>query len=132
MLPSLMWAIRGLELIAYGDHERTNCQYVVITIDERIAALTRDQLQQVLWAENIMTRRYFYPGCHRLEPYRTRVPDAGLRLPRTEQLAARVLSLPNGTAVGPAAARAICRIIRHALANGEAISARLKRLSPGR
>ena len=125
-------AIRGLELIAYGDHDRTNYQYVVLTIDETITALTRDQLQQVLWAENIMTRRYFYPGCHRLEPYRTRFPDAGLRLPRTERLAARVLSLPNGTAVGPAAARAICRIIRHALANGEAISARLKRLSPGR
>lgn len=42
---------------------------------------------------------YFYPGCHRMEPYRSDFPHAGLLLPITEQLAQRVLILPTGTAV---------------------------------
>ena len=30
----------------------------------------RDDLVAALHAENVLARRYFYPGCHRLEPYR--------------------------------------------------------------
>jgi dTDP-4-amino-4,6-dideoxygalactose transaminase len=119
-------AVPGVELIAYHSHDASNYQYIVLDIDERITGLTRDQLQHILWAENIMARRYFYPGCHRMEPYRTRFPDAGLRLPCTERLAARVLSLPNGTAVDAATVRTICQIIRQAMAHGRAIGARLK------
>ena len=60
---------------------------------------------RVLWDENVLARRYFYPGCHRMEPYRSTWPDEGRWLPETERLAARVLQLPTGTAVGPANAR---------------------------
>ena len=60
--------IEGVELIAYPEAERSNWQYVVLEIDES-AGLSRDELQEVLWAENVLARRYFFPGCHRMEPY---------------------------------------------------------------
>lgn len=108
----------GVRFMTYDEAERCNYQYVILEIDEDAAGLSRDALQQVLWAERVLARRYFYPGCHRVEPYRTYFPDAGLRLPETERLTRRVLALPTGTAVGPEEIGTICRIIRLAMAHG--------------
>jgi dTDP-4-amino-4,6-dideoxygalactose transaminase len=81
--------------------ERNNFQYLVIDIDENESQLSRDQWLQVLHAENVLARRYFFPGVHRMEPYRTLDPFAIRRLPVTEAVLKRVLVLPTGTAVGP-------------------------------
>ena len=43
-------------------------------------------------------RRYFWPGCHRMEPYASYYPNAGLLLPETEEVAARLLALQKGIA----------------------------------
>ena len=106
--------VDGVELIAYDDAELCNWQYAVIEVDES-AALSRDELQRVLWAENVLARRYFYPGCHRMEPYRTLFPGAGERLPQTERLARRVLALPTGTAMDPASVAIVVDVIRRAM-----------------
>jgi dTDP-4-amino-4,6-dideoxygalactose transaminase len=82
-------------------------------------------LQSILWAENILARRYFYPGCHRMEPYRSYFPHAGLLLPNTERLAGQVLCLPTGTAVGPDDINKICQVIRLAIDNSNAIKERV-------
>ncbi|MBM3299905.1 MAG: DegT/DnrJ/EryC1/StrS family aminotransferase, partial [Deltaproteobacteria bacterium] len=71
-------------------------------------------------------RRYFYPGCHRMEPYRSYFPHAHLMLPETEKLVKRVLVLPTGTAIDPAEVRTICAIIRSALSQSEAVRRRLR------
>jgi dTDP-4-amino-4,6-dideoxygalactose transaminase len=107
--------LRGIELLTYDESERRNYQYVVLEIDEERAGVSRDRLVEILHAEKIFARRYFYPGCHRLEAYRSLQPDASTRLPRTEQVAARVIALPTGTAVGPAEVTTICAILRLAL-----------------
>ena len=83
---------------------------------------------RVLHAENVLARRYFYPGCHEMEPYRSYFPHAGLLLPETERLTQRVMSLPTGTAVGPEETAAICAIIRLAVANSQELGARLAAL----
>ena len=83
----------------------------------RPAGISRDDLVRVLHAENVLARRYFYPGCHQMEPYRSYFPHAGLLLPETERLTQRVMSLPTGTAVGPEEIEAICAIIRLAVEN---------------
>jgi dTDP-4-amino-4,6-dideoxygalactose transaminase len=111
--------VTGIQLLAYDASEECNYQYVVIEIGEA-AHISRDELQEVLWAENILARRYFYPGCHRMEPYSLRSPMI-LRLPGTEFLVTRVLSLPTGTAVGHREISRICKIIRLAVAHGERI-----------
>jgi dTDP-4-amino-4,6-dideoxygalactose transaminase len=91
--------IRGIDVLAYDERERSNYHYVVVLVDEVAAGVTRDELQSALHAENILARRYFFPGCHRMEPYCTLDPAAGDRLPVTEQLATMVLALPSGLSV---------------------------------
>jgi len=60
-----------------------------------------------------------------MEPYRTLDPRAGLTLPVTEELAARVLLLPNGTAVDENAILEICRMIKLVMERPEEVRARL-------
>lgn len=78
-----------------------NYQYVVIELASNKVHL-RDALIAALHAENVLARRYFWPGCHNMEPYRTQDPEANLRLPNTTVVADRVVVLPTGMAVEPA------------------------------
>ena len=107
--------IAGVSLLSYPLDEENNYQYVVLEIEEMDAGISRDCLYDVLRAEGVLARRYFYPGCHRLEPYRTSLPDVGERLPNTERLAARVLSLPTGNSVGSVDIAEVCEILRFTL-----------------
>lgn len=111
----------GISLLSYAGSERGNFHYVVIEVDEGEASLSRDQLLEVLHAEKVLARRYFWPGCHRMEPYRTYFPDAGLLLPHTEEVARRVIVLPTGTAIGPQEILGVCDILRTALAHSVAV-----------
>jgi dTDP-4-amino-4,6-dideoxygalactose transaminase len=117
--------IRGLSLLRYDEKNSPNYQYVVVEVDTREIGLTRDQLLSVLHAENVLARRYFYPGVHRMEPYRSLFPGARALLPQTEAVADRVLVLPTGTGVTSADIRKICAIIGSAVEHGRAISAAL-------
>ncbi len=122
--------IPGLRLIEYNQAERNNYQYIVLEINAAETGFGRDELMNVLWAENVIARRYFHPGCHRMEPYRTLDPRAGLTLPVTEELAARVLLLPNGTAVDENAILEICRMIKLVTERPEEVRARLAHALP--
>ena len=66
--------VPGLRLVGYDEREKSSYQYVIIEIDEAEAGLSRDQLVSVLHAERVLARRYFYPGVHRMEPYRSYFP----------------------------------------------------------
>lgn len=121
--------VPGVRLIDYTATERCNYQYVILEIDETVNELDRDQLVRILQAENVVARRYFYPGCHQMEPYRSYFPHARLLLPQTERLAGRVMSLPTGTSVSTEDVVNICRIIRLAVANGAELSISLS--APG-
>ncbi len=66
----------------------------------------------------MLARKYFWPGCHRMEPYKSYFPNAHLLLPQTETLAARIMVLPTGESVGAADAQRVCEIIHAALSNG--------------
>lgn len=119
--------IPGIKQVTYDEAEQCNYQYIVLEIDEAITSVSRDELVEILRAENVMARRYFYPGCHRMEPYRSYFPHAGLLLPETEKVVKRVLSLPTGTAIGPNEISRICQIIRLAVTNGQEVRERLKK-----
>lgn len=102
--------VPGLLLMRHDTAERTNYQYVVMQVQEEFG-LERDTLLEILHAENVLARRYFYPGCHAMEPYRSLFPDARLSLPHTIALSERVLSFPTGTAVGKKEIDAIGRLL---------------------
>jgi dTDP-4-amino-4,6-dideoxygalactose transaminase len=116
--------IPGLDVLCYDETDRSNFQYVVISIDSDLARLSRDQLMELLWEENVRARRYFFPCCHRMEPYRSHFPHAGLLLKQTEWLSQRILCLPTGTALTTGDIEAVCGIIRFALAHAEELLAR--------
>jgi dTDP-4-amino-4,6-dideoxygalactose transaminase len=87
--------IPGIRLLDYDPAERNSHHYIVLEVDASIP-VSRDTLVAALQAENILARKYFWPGCHGMQPYRTLFPDAGTRLPRTEALAQTIVVLPNG------------------------------------
>ncbi|MBC1224260.1 aminotransferase class I/II-fold pyridoxal phosphate-dependent enzyme [Nostoc sp. UCD121] len=117
--------IPGVKLLTYDETEKSNYQYIVLEIDQEITHISRDELVKIFWAENILARRYFYPGCHRMEPYRSYFPHAGLLLPETESLGKRVLVLPTGTAVGTEEINKICQIIRLVVEHSREVKERL-------
>ena len=123
--------IPGLSLFTYDEKDQCNYQYIVVELDQSITHLSRDQLIQILHAENVLARRYFYPGCHRMEPYRSYFPHAGLLLPETEKLTERIIILPTGTGVSSEEITKICDIIRLVVENGKQVRQLLSReISP--
>jgi dTDP-4-amino-4,6-dideoxygalactose transaminase len=121
----------GIHQMPYDETEKCNYQYIVLEVDEAVTQVSRDQLVDILWAENVLARRYYYPGCHRMEPYRSYFPHAGLLLPNTERLVRRVLSLPTGTAIGDEEISRICQILRLVVENGYEVRERMGRLAQG-
>ena len=110
--------IRGLRLLMYDEKETNNYHYIVLEIDEKVCGLSRDQLLDILKEENILARRYFYPGCHNMEPYRSYFPLAPLWLQETEKMAKRILILPTGAAVDGEVIQTICHLVRLTASHG--------------
>ena len=117
----------GIHLVQYDPKKRNNYQYIVIEVDETAAGISRNQLVGILHAEHIRARRYFYPGCHQMEPYCSYFPNASLVLPETEKLTLKVMQLPTGTAVGTNEIRQICDLIRFTITNSPEIQAQVCR-----
>jgi len=101
----------GISLFAYDEQNATNWQYIVIEVDEDEFGTSRDNLVAHLHSKNVLARRYFYPGCHRMEPYASLYPRQISRLPHTDQLCSRVICLPTGTAVDLANVDRVCEMI---------------------
>lgn len=106
--------VPGISLIHYDPIERNNYQYVVIEVEPGVCLRTRDQLVNALHAENIIARKYFWPGCHNMEPYRSMQPNARELLPETERVAEMVIVLPTGQAIEEEMVGRVCEIIRNA------------------
>jgi dTDP-4-amino-4,6-dideoxygalactose transaminase len=121
--------VAGVRLAPYAEEERCNFQYIVLEIDESITRIGRDQLQQILWAENVLARRYFYPGCHRMEPYRSSPVYEHLSLPSTDYLSGRVLSLPTGMDVGLGEIDRVCDVVKSTVARGSEVKELLDRFA---
>ena len=101
----------GIAVLDYDPAERNSHHYVVVEVGEDCVS-TRDQVLAALHAENILARKYFWPGSHMMQPYRDLFPHAGLMLSNTERVAERVVVLPTGTAVSPQAIESTCATIR--------------------
>jgi dTDP-4-amino-4,6-dideoxygalactose transaminase len=119
-------SIRGLKLIHHDAAEDHNYHYITVEVDSATAAISRDHLLSVLHGENVLARRYFHPGCHNMAPYREEDPDASARLPVTEYLSRRLLSLPGGGQLSEGDVATVCEILRSATANGPEITRRLE------
>jgi dTDP-4-amino-4,6-dideoxygalactose transaminase len=118
----------ALQLLPKRDGYGSNFQYVVCEVTKD-SPLTRDQLLNILWQENIRARRYFFPGCHRAQPY---VKSRQRSLPVTEGLASSVIVLPAGAAISEAEIDAVSGLINFAIANAAELKSRLpEQMPPG-
>jgi dTDP-4-amino-4,6-dideoxygalactose transaminase len=103
-----------LDLVQYDGNGENNYQYVVLLVSED-CPVSRDGLLDALHRENVLARKYFWPGCHRMQPYRDLFPDAGAALPETEAIEERILVMPTGTSVNPEMIATIGQILRREL-----------------
>jgi len=104
----------GISILRYDETEKNNYQYVILEVQPDCKA-SRDEIVAALHAENILARKYFWPGCHNMQPYRELYPDAGLTLPHTKTVADRVIVLPTGTTLPDTAVSVIVSIIRDSI-----------------
>ncbi|HZE88230.1 MAG TPA: DegT/DnrJ/EryC1/StrS family aminotransferase, partial [Verrucomicrobiae bacterium] len=123
-------AIPGISVVPYDEREAGNFQYIVAEVDARRFGLGRDDLVAVLHAENVLARRYFHPGCHRMAPYADDVSRARRRLPATERLTERLVCFPNGQDVAAGDIAVISRVVALAAAAAPAIARRLSPSAP--
>lgn len=101
--------IPGISVLDYTLAERNSHHYIVLEVGDE-CPVSRDDLIAALHAENVLARKYFWPGCHGMQPYRDLFPHAGLLLPSTIAVAKRVVVLPN---VDQESIRLISKIITH-------------------
>ena len=94
----LLSTVPGIKLLPYDQSQSNNFHYVVAELAEDFPA-SRDDIVASLHAENILVRKYFWPGCHLMQPYRSLFPHAGLMLPATEAVSRKIIVFPNGDGV---------------------------------
>lgn len=88
--------IPGLRMHELGGG-RNNGRYFALFVEDGFG-VSRDALCEVLWKENVLARRYFYPGCHRMAYYADQPQVRGAVLPNTDKALGTVLSLPTSFA----------------------------------
>lgn len=120
-------SIPGLNMSFYNEHEDNNFQYIIFEIDENTCGISRNDLVEILHKENVLARKYFHPGIHRMEPYKSLYPYSKMYLNETEKLSDKVISFPTGTAVTKEEIKEICSIIRFVFSNSSSIYSQLKK-----
>lgn len=119
--------VPGISLVEYDPAQESNYQYIVVDVNREQFGMDRDSLVNLLHKENVLARRYFHPGCHRMEPYVSATkPRRSLVV--TEHLTSRLMSMPNGTAVGTVDIEKLGSILRFVAANAKAITDRSSRI----
>ena len=106
-------SVPGVRMLEYDRSELNNFQYVVLEILDGFP-VGRDDVIRHLIRHNVLARKYFWPGCHRMTPYRENPPPGGFSLPATEEVADRVVVLPTGTAVSPTDCARIAELLLEA------------------
>lgn len=103
--------IPGIKVLSYDPGERNSHHYIVVEVGSD-CPVSRDDIIATLHAENVLTRKYFWPGCHCMQPYRDLFPHAGLVLPQTIAVAERVMVLPAGASITSQQIQTVCGVIR--------------------
>ncbi|MDR1611567.1 MAG: DegT/DnrJ/EryC1/StrS family aminotransferase [Planctomycetota bacterium] len=86
--------IPGLRTHRLDRHGGNNHRYYAVFVDPGFGA-SRDAVVEALRRENVLARRYFYPGCHRMRHYRGRDRYRGVRLPATDKALGSIIALPT-------------------------------------
>ncbi|MDB9304549.1 DegT/DnrJ/EryC1/StrS family aminotransferase [Nodularia spumigena CS-591/12] len=108
--------IPGVSILTYPEIESNNFQYIILEVAPEFP-VSRDTLVNKFHEANILARKYFWPGCHNMKPYKDLFPNANLLLKNTELVADRVIVLPTGLSIELEDIDMICDIINKFLQN---------------
>jgi dTDP-4-amino-4,6-dideoxygalactose transaminase len=103
--------IPGIRLKHPFNVDRSNYQYAACEVDVKLFGMSRDLLMKFLHAENIIARRYFYPGTHKTIDFINSKDRGAYHLPVTDHLSETGLQLPLGSRVDGFSVERICEII---------------------
>jgi dTDP-4-amino-4,6-dideoxygalactose transaminase len=102
--------VPGVKLLGYNEEESRNYQHVVLEVQED-SPVSRDELIAALHRNNVLARRYFWPGAHAMQPYRDLFPHASRALPETLRVAKKSIVLPNSMRIDATAIEKIVNVI---------------------
>lgn len=111
----------GFQKVRPGD--RHSYRELSITIDAEAFGLTRDEVALALDAENIDTRKYYYPPIHRQKAYQQYYD--GRPLPNTDWLSTNSLSLPMWSNMSEAVATKVCQAFERLHENASQVRRKL-------
>ncbi len=86
--------VPGLRMLYDIPGVKHNYSYFPIEINAKEYGMTRDELYNRLKANNIMSRRYFYPLCSDFPTYRSLPSASATNIPVATKVAERILCLP--------------------------------------
>lgn len=102
--------VDGISIIDFDSRAKSNFQYIVIEVGPEFP-VKRDTLLAALHAENILARKYFWPGCHRMPIYRD-LACTSQPLSCTEAVSDRVIVLPTGSTLPPGAVEVVANVMK--------------------
>lgn len=86
--------IPGLRTHRLDRFGTNNHRYYAVFVEAGFGA-SRDAAVDAMWRDNVLVRRYFYPGCHRMRYYRERGIYRDVRLPATDRALGSIIALPT-------------------------------------
>ena len=104
--------VKGIRVPQMPENTTNSYQYYPIVIEDEYGK-TRDEIYDMFKAENIFTRKYFYPACHDYDCYKNDITVKTARLRTTNDLKTRVLCLPFYGSLDKEVAKHICEVIRN-------------------
>ena len=103
---------KGIRIPQMPENTTNSYQYYPIVIEDEYGK-TRDEIYDMFKAENIFTRKYFYPACHDYDCYKNDITVKMSKLNVTDDLKKRVLCLPFYGNLDKNVAKYICEVIRN-------------------
>ena len=118
--------IPGITLRPEPAGEGHNHHYAAAQLDVENMPLSRDEVIQILQAENVLARSYFHPGIHRMAPYARPTLERGERLPNTIAASESAIHLPAGAMVSADEAQKVCRLLELILTNADELTGTMR------
>jgi len=108
---NLLKEVEGISFLEVPQNIKSNYQYSVIKINEKVFGRSRHYVYEKLKEHNIFTRKYFYPLCSNYPHYKN-LPSANPeKLPIAQKLSKEILCLPLYGSLPPKIVKKICDMI---------------------
>jgi dTDP-4-amino-4,6-dideoxygalactose transaminase len=109
--------VTGISVIEFNEAEKNNFQYIVVEVDPGQCPVSRDEIVNFLHTHNVIARRYFWPGAHKMAFYQNLEAKHCYSAPITDEVSSRIIVLPTGQAITRQQIEQICTLIAKLIAN---------------